>query len=52
MTNFYFLLKKELYKIDEEYGKEGGHVWFGDAINGKIPGQIMWDFLSNYTTND
>mgnify|MGYP001157098446 FL=1 len=41
-----------LYKIDEEYGKEGGHVWFGDAINGKIPGQIMWDFLSNYTTND
>ena len=41
-----------LYKIDQEYGKEGGHVWFGDAINGKIPGQIMWDFLSNYTTND
>ena len=41
-----------LYKIDEEYGKEGGHVWFGDAINGKIPGQIMWDFLSKYTTND
>lgn len=38
-----------LYTINEEHGKEGGHVWFSDEIEGEHPNQILWDFLSNYT---
>jgi len=39
----------ELYTVHEEYGKEGGHVWFTDNIEGNSPNQILWDFLSAFS---
>ncbi|MEL7219989.1 MAG: PHB depolymerase family esterase [Bacteroidota bacterium] len=41
-----------LYTVNNEYGKEGGHVWFGDSIDGDSPNQILWDFLSQYSLDD
>jgi len=35
-----------LYTINEEWDKEGGHVWFSDQIEGVTPNKIMWDFFS------
>ena len=35
-----------LYVINREYGKEGGHVWFSETIDGLTPNQILWQFLS------
>jgi polyhydroxybutyrate depolymerase len=35
-----------LYVINREYGKQGGHVWFTDPIDGLTPNQILWQFLS------
>ena len=34
-----------LYVINREFGKEGGHVWFSEAINGFTPNQLLWQFL-------
>lgn len=36
-----------LYVINHEYGKEGGHVWFSETIDGLTPNQILWQFLSD-----
>ena len=38
-----------LYTINSEFDKEGGHVWFSEAIEGTSPNQILWDFLSRFT---
>lgn len=38
-----------LYLVDSEFGKDGGHVWFSEDIDGDSPNQILWEFLSNYT---
>ena len=29
----------------------GGHVWFGEDIDGQSPNDILWDFLSGYHIN-
>ena len=42
----------ELYTVHSEHGKEGGHVWFSEEIDGDSPNQILWDFLSTYNLND
>ena len=34
-----------LYVVNREYGKEGGHVWFSEAIEGMTPSEIMWQFF-------
>lgn len=36
-----------LYKVTQEYGKPGGHVWFTEDIEGKSPNQILWENLSD-----
>ena len=36
-----------LYVINREYGKQGGHVWFSETIDGLTPNQILWQFLSD-----
>lgn len=41
-----------LYTIHKEHDKAGGHVWFSDAIDGRSPNQIMWEFLSQYSLED
>jgi len=41
-----------LYTINSEFDKAGGHVWFSNAIDGKSPNQIMWEFLNTYTLNE
>lgn len=37
----------ELYTINEEFDKAGGHVWFSDTIEGTTPNRIMWNFFKD-----
>jgi polyhydroxybutyrate depolymerase len=41
-----------LYTVDKVGRKTAGHVWFSHDICGVGANQILWDFLSNYSTND
>ena len=41
-----------LYTINSEFGKEGGHVWFSEDIDGVSPNKRLWDFLSTYSLDD
>ncbi len=41
-----------LYTIKSEYGRGGGHVWFGEEIEGQTPNEILWDFLSENRRQD
>lgn len=41
-----------LYKINREYDKPGGHVWFTGDIEGTNPNEVLWEFLSNYSLED
>ena len=34
------------YTVIEEYGWPGGHVWFGQDMDGVSPNRIIWDFFS------
>lgn len=36
-----------LYTVYEEYDKEAGHIWFSEAIDGKTPNEILWDFFNS-----
>jgi len=41
-----------LYTVNREFDKSGGHVWFTGNINGKSPNQILWEFLIQFSLED